>query len=782
MLNTSSIVAFFVILSRVVQMNVVSAQTVTVNGYVQDIASGERILGANIYVPELEVGAITNQYGFYSLTTNPGTYMLSVSHVGYASLRLTVELISDTTMTLNLVSRVVELDDVEIVIDRETDLEAVQMSRHEISIEDIEALPVILGEIDIQKTLQLLPSVQSGVEGSSNLFVRGGRPDQNLVLLDGLPLYNPSHLFGFFSVFNSSAMKHVELIKGGFPARYGGRLSSVVNYTMKEGNLKRVTGEVSVGLVSSSGMIEGPMIKDRASFLVAARTTYIDPIIHQLQSATDGRFGVGFYDMNLKANYILSNQDRIYLSAYVGQDYFSYVKKDPLAFIQDKDYEYDLGWANRVASLRWNRLFGDHLFANLLIGAMQYRFSSSTRRFSVENQMTTEFHQSWDSKINDWTAKIDFEYLPNSRHYIRFGVEGILHRFNPGSSLTSLDESGRPPLNLLNSPSGIIDSRQVSIYAEDEIRLLSRLRVNSGIRISEYASPDAGFRSIEPRLGLNFRLDEATSVKASYARSKQYVHLLSNGGAAFPTDIWISSVKDIAPQSGYQVATGAVKSFRNGQYQLTAEGYYKSMEGLVEYQPGVDAFQATLLTWPEVVEQGSGSSYGAELLIEKKRGEITGWISYTFARSTRQFDLLNQGKSYPDGYDRRHDIAIVAQYQLTSGTQLSAIWVYASGYPVWVPTGQYSSSFLTVFDAGPVNAARAPDYHRLDLSINFKKVESWGERIIQLGIYNIYNHQNPMFIYPHTNTFSCGNQSAPCFEQLSLFQLIPAVSFRWRFK
>jgi len=772
----------FLLLMLVTLGDFAQAQSVTVSGYVEDIDSGERILGASIYIPELQIGTISNQYGFYSLTTTSGSYTVSASHIGYDSIELNIQLNSDTTLTINLVSRVVGLGDVEVIAEREDDLESVQMSRHEISIEEVETLPVILGEIDIQKTLQLLPSVQSGVEGSSGLYVRGGRADQNLVLLDGLPLYNPSHLFGFFSVFNSSAMKQVELIKGGFPARYGGRLSSVVNYTMKEGNLKRYNGETSIGLLSIRGMMEGPIIKDEGSFLVAVRRTYIDQVLRPFQSGADERQGAMFYDLNLKANYILSSKDRIYLSAYGGQDDFTNVRGDPTGAIQDRNFDYDLEWWNRVASLRWNRQIGDRIFSNLLVGVIGYRFSSSTRSFLVQDDLTTEYNQSWKSKILDWTAKLDFEYIPSSSHYIRFGLESTLHHFNPGSSLTELNESGLAPRNLLSSPSGLIKSREMSIYVEDEIQLHSHLKMNAGLRVSQYSSTDTEFHSIEPRVGVNVRVASSTALKASYARSKQYVHLLSNGGSSFPTDLWIPSMKGITPQSGYQVAIGAIRTIKDSHYQVSVEGYYKKMEGLLEYQYGTDAYQASFLTWPEAIEQGAGSAYGAEVLIEKKRGVLTGWMSYTLARSTRKFERLNFGEPYPDGFDRRHDISIVTQYKLSEKTQFSAVWVYGSGYPVWVPTGQYQASFFTIFDAGPVNAARAPDYHRLDLSVNFTKSSSWGERIIQLAIYNAYNHRNPMFVYPQTDKFSCAPQSSPCFAQFSLLQLVPAVSWRWRFR
>ncbi len=760
------------------QFGTVAAQSVTVSGYVEDMASRERILGASVYIPDLQIGTTTNQYGFYSVTAAPGSYTLSVSHIGYNPLWIRLELAGDTTLTLTLAPRIVGLEDIEVIADRETDLDDVQMSRHEISIEEIETLPVILGEIDIQKTLQLLPSVQSGIEGSSGLYVRGGRADQNLILLDGLPLYNPNHLFGFFSVFNSAAMKRVELIKGGFPARYGGRLSSVISYTMKEGNLKRFAGQGAIGLISSRAMLEGPIVKDRASFLVAGRRTYIDQLLRPFQGGRT-RYGAAFYDLNLKANYIISERDRIYLSAYAGQDEFSYKKRStPAGLGVNSQLNYALGWRNRLASLRWNRLMGDRLFANALIGVMQYRFSSDTYSVDENDSEIIKYDGLWYSEIVDWTAKIDFEYIPNSRHYMRMGAEGVLHRFNPGHTQTKLEESGRPPVNLLQAPTEVINSRETALYIEDEMQLYRALQVTTGIRVSSYAARSVRFASIEPRIGVNVRVAQRTALKSSYARSKQYVHLLTGGGTALPTDLWIPSMDRIPPQIGHQLAVGVLREFRDGRYEVSVEGYLKRMKGHLEYTLGSDRYRSAFLDWPDIVEIGTGTSRGAEIFIQRKRGRLTGWMGYTWARTTRRFASLNGGDPFPDGYDRRHDVSIVMQYQLSNTKQVSAVWVYGSGYPVWVPVGRYFSGFNHLLDLGPVNSARAPAYHRLDVNITFKKQRSWGDRTISIGLYNAYNHKNPMFIYPQNNT-SC--ESLICFQQMSMLQLIPSISWQWKF-
>ncbi len=769
---------FLITLLLPTQFHLVAGQSATISGYLEDVTSRERILGANIYVPSLEIGTTTNQFGFFSLTLPPDSVLLLITHVGYESAWYHLELRNDTTLTLSLSPRVVWMQDVEVIATIENELYDVQMSHHEITIEEIETLPVILGEIDIQKTLQLLPSVQSGIEGSSGLYVRGGRADQNLILLDGLPLYNPNHIFGFFSVFNASAMKQVQLIKGGFPARYGGRLSSVLNYTMKEGNLNEYQGEGSIGVISSRLMFEGPIIRERSSFLIAGRRTYIDQLARPFQRSLT-RYGADFYDLNLKVNYILSNNDRIYLSAYTGGDNFGYDKRyvPPETGVNDR-LIFDLGWGNRLISLRWNRLLGDQLFANTLVGAMRYKFSSRTYSIEDLDNITTIYEGLWHSKIIDWTAKIDLEYIPNPTHYIRFGAEGILHHFTPTTTQRILEETERDAVSILETPSGDINSWQIAFYLEDVMQLHSVIKVSAGLRFSRYAGQNSRFQSIEPRLGINIRVGETSVVKASYARSKQYVHLLSGGGTTFPTDLWIPAKDGITPQTGYQLALGFLKTFRQGHYQLSVESYFKRMEGHLEYRTGADQYRSAFLDWPELIEIGKGASHGAEIFIQKKTGYLTGWIGYTLSRSDRQFESLNQGHSYPDGYDRRHDISAAMQYQLSDSRQLSAVWVYGSGYPVWVPIGRYISGFQNLLDTGPINSARAPDYHRLDLSIHFKRDISWGKRTLSVGVYNAYNRKNPMFIYP---TEDPSAKFLISYRQLSFLQLIPAISWQLKF-
>jgi len=557
---------------------------------------------------------------------------------------------------------------------------------------------------------------------------------------------------------------------------------------MKEGNLKRLEGEGALAIISSRLLLQGPIVKDRASFLIAGRETFSDELMRLYSIGQREENSAGFYDLNFKTNYILSQRDRIYLSAYAGQDKFSYVRR-PFHGSEEINDSYLLSWRNRLASLRWNRLIGDRMFATALVGITHYRFASNTRFIDVEGDESIEFSQTWHSGIDDWTARIDFEYIPNTRHYLRFGAEAILHRFTPGSTQTLFDQSGKRPVNLLQTPLGTLDSQEIAFYAEDEIQIYPSLRLSTGIRFSRYFTHDKWFQSFEPRLATSLRITENTVAKASFARSKQYVHLLTGGGSAFPTDLWIPSIKRIPPQSGYQIATGIVQNYQNGRYQISLEGYYKRMKGLIEYSFGSDRFQSAYLDWPDLIESGSGISRGLEILVRKKTGRLTGWAGYTLAKTTRRFDLLNDGLPFPDGYDRRHDLSIVAQYQLTDAIHLSTVWVYGSGYPVWIHQGRYNvkprqeSGFgysFTALEPGPVNSARAPIYHRLDFSIHFKKQKSWAERTISIGVYNAYNQKNPMFVYPDSY-FGSGESTIIQYEQLSLLQLIPAISWQYRF-
>ena len=766
------------------------AQTRTVTGYVEDESSGERIMGAAVYIPEWNIGVTSNQYGFYSLTIPVAATHLTVSHVAYEQASYAWPLRADTTFILTLTRRIIDLEEIEVTAEDASTVEQTQMSLHELPVEEIETLPVLLGEVDIQKTLQLLPGVQGGLEGSSGLYVRGGRSDQNLFLLDGLPLYNPSHVLGFFSVFNTDAMKRVEFVKGAFPARYGGRLSSVVNFTMKEGNLKRFSGHGAIGLLSSRAMLEGPIIKDRASFLVAGRRTFIDPVLRIAQRMFQDpakpvqRVSWHFYDLNVKANVIASRRDRVYVSGYLSQDGFSYNEHNPPVLNDADSLAFDLRWRNRLASLRWNRLIGDRLFVNVIVGVTNYQFLAKTLSSEADGEAVSRYRHSWLSEIVDYTARADFDWAWTPQHYIRFGAEGVVHRFKPGATQTILEDSGVRTRTFLQSPTGTLPSHELTFYVEDNIQLQPGVTIAAGIRLTRYAARTRSYNSIEPRLSAHIRLAESTAANLSAVRLQQYVHLLSSGSSALPVDLWIPSMDDIPPQQGQHFAAGLVHSLGRNLYRLSLEGYLKRMKGYIDYTSDANFLRSAVLEWPDLLDTGRGTAYGLEFFARKRRGRLTGWLGYTWAQATRQFETLNRGHPFPDKYDRRHDISLVLQFRISAATHVSATWVYGSGYPIWAPAGHYRmrTGFLLdldpyLVDFGPVNSARAPAYHRLDLNVQLRKKKSWGERTISMGIYNAYNRKNPLHVYPSYDasrrTFS--------FRQISVLQLVPALSCQWRF-
>ena len=763
-----------------------SAQSVIVSGYVEDASSGERIPGAHVYLVQEKVGATSNSFGFYSLAVAPGPLRVSVTHVSYLPQRLAFSITADTSLVIRLEPRVLQMEEVVVSAEEAPAASEVQMSQHRLAIEEVETLPVLLGEPDLLKTLQLLPGVQSGREGFSGLYVRGGRAGQNLILLDGLPLYNPTHLLGLFSVFNTSAMKQVELIKGGFPARYGGRLSSVVNFTMKEGNLKRFAGEGALGLLTSRFLVEGPIVRDRASFIVSGRRTFLDLLTRWVQGIGNSgkRYGGHFHDLNFKANYLLSDRDRLYVSGYLGRDAFTYRERysGPRPIVDDFDFE--LAWRNRLASLRWNRLISDRWFASVLAGVTQYRVSSQVGlRDGDKGSELDTYRQVWASSVLDFTTRLDMEYAASLRHYLRFGAEYVAHRFMPGSTRTKLAASDGEDLNQLRVQSNRMLSRDIALYVEDEWQWPFGVRTNAGLRLSGSDSQGSFARSVEPRLAINIPLGSGYAGKLSYAYTQQYMHLLTGTGASLPKDLWIPSVQGIRPQRSSQIAAGLVRSLPEYGLELSIEGYYKVMTSQIDYKTGAYPYQALQVGWPSLIEHGSGRSYGAEFFAERQRRRLSGWFSYTWARTQRTFAGLSGGDPFPDGYDRRHDVSLVLQYRLTDHTSLSGSWVYGSGYPVWTATGRYrisdflySGSDATFLDYGPVNASRAPAHHRLDLSAHFTKQIRWGARTFSLGVYNAYNRKNPMLIFP-----SSGPDGVIQWKKLSVLQLVPAISYQLKF-
>ena len=771
----------------------VSAQKkFTVSGYMLDAETGEKLIGANVFDGNILSGTSTNTFGFYSLTLPADTLDLVFSYVGYQPLITKFRLDQDTVINVRLTLNTLE----EIVISgsRTEDIrETTQMSTIDIPIDNIKKLPAFLGEVDVLKVMQLLPGVQSGNEGSSGVYVRGGGPDQNLILLDGVPVYNASHLFGFFSLFNADAINKVELIKGGFPARYGGRLSSVIDISMKEGNSQEFKGEGAIGLVASKLTLEGPIIKDKTSFIVSGRRTYLDllaaPFIFAANEG-EGRAGYYFYDLNFKLNHKFSERDHLYFSSYLGDDKaYARSNDDYSNDVETTEYKdrFGLRWGNIITALRWNHVLNNKLFSNTTLTYSRYRFSvfekyeeKITRGDEVTNRF---FNDEYASGIRDFALKVDFDYLPSPDHYIRFGVMGIRHRFNPGVFSYQADAEIDTVIG-----SQQINANEYSAYLEDDFKINDWLKANAGIHVSAFDVGDKLYHSFQPRLNVRALLGESWSAKASYVRMTQFIHLLTNSGIGLPTDLWLPSTPDIKPQEAYQVAIGLAKNLGD-DYEFSVEGYYKEMENLIEYKEGA-TFINIDKDWQTKVETGDGESYGMEVFVQKKQGDLTGWVGYTLSWSNRLFPNLNFGRPFPYRYDRRHDISVAASKKLSPKIDFSMAWVYGTGNAVSLPVAQYPDN-SSQFKPGPNwyfdnwsgidyyesrNSFRMRAYHRLDASISFNKVKKKSERTWTIGVYNLYNRRNPFFL-----DIGFDDNGDKKFVQYSLFPVIPSVRYSFKF-
>ncbi len=771
-----------------------TAQTYTVSGYIKDQDTGETLISANVFENELSSGTISNTYGFYSISLPPGKVTLTYSYIGYQNVTKEIELTGDVNINIDLPTSI-SFEEVVITADKNSEgriEEKTQMSTVEVPIEQIKKLPALLGETDVIKALQLLPGVQSGGEGQSGLYVRGGSPDQNLILLDGVPVYNANHLFGFFSVFNADAIKDVKLIKGGFPARYGGRLSSVLEINMKEGNSKEFHGEGSIGIVASKLTLEGP-ISDKTSFIVSGRRTYIDllarPLIKQSlrDEGVDGNTGYFFHDINAKINHTFSDKDKIYLSVYQGRDLF-YLDSKELDEDPADVLNFGLGWGNITTALRWNHVISPKLFLNTTATFSNYDFDVSSGFASEYSnpELNEEISIDYDSGIRDYALKLDFDYLPSPDHYIKFGTSVIQHNFNPGSFLLMQKD----PENEVEFSETIsqdkVDAIEIAAYVEDDFVIGERLKINTGLHFSGFALDNKSYFSLQPRFSSRYLLDNGLALKASFATMQQYIHLLSNEGIGLPTDLWLPSTEKVKPQRSWQAAIGLAKTLGDG-YEISVEGYYKEMDNLIAYKDGSGLFEFT--DWQERLVFGEGESYGAEVFLQKKKGRFNGWIGYTWAKSNRQFEDLNFGEKFPYTYDRRHDISVVATYELTDRINLSGTWVYGTGNAVTLATSNYvgiyqdgtgvSREELSFFRER--NNFRMRNYHRMDIGISFSKKKKRYSRTWSFGAYNTYNRKNPFFIYTETDFNESTGEREIDFKQASLFPIIPYVTYSFKF-
>jgi hypothetical protein len=661
--------------------------------------------------------------------------------------------------------------------------------------EKVKTLPVLLGEKDIIKTLQLLPGVQSGSEGSSGIYVRGGGPDQNLILLDGVPIYNANHLFGFFSVFNADAINQVKLVKGGFPAEYGGRISSVIDIRMNEGDMKKIHGEGSVGIISSKLMLNGPIIKDKTSFMITGRRTYIDLLARPLIKAANSQNGNDqvtggyfFYDVNAKLNHIINANNRIYFSAYLGNDKF-YVNSEYDYIDQSDNKTYieentgGIKWGNKIVALRWNHKFSPKLLLNTTLNYSDYQFTTGFGLTSYEkgNQAnpTQDFSFEYLSGITDFGGNMNFYYYPSPKHDVQFGIGQTYHTFKPGVNQLKLSD-GSSDLDT-SFGSARTYAHEFYGYIQDDFSITKRLSLNAGLHFANFLVREKLYNSLQPRASFNFQLDDKSSLKASYAKTTQFLHLLTNTSIGLPTDLWVPVTDSIPPQQGNQAAFGYTRELPKG-YRVGAEAYYKTMKNLIEYKEGASFFGSNQ-NWEGLVEVGNGYSYGLEMLFEKRTGKTTGWIGYTLSWTNRQFANINNGEEFPYRYDRRHDISFVLTHKFNDKVDIGVVWVYGTGNAITLALQKYNSSGGVEFGDSEVNhidqrnGYRMPSYHRLDLGVNIHKPKKWGEATWSFGLYNAYNRQNPFYL--DIGYLQGGNEKV--LKQISLFPILPSVSYSFKF-
>ncbi len=779
----------------------------TISGEIRESRTGETMIGAVVFLAGTPYGATTNNFGYYSITAPAGQYQLKISFVGFQEIVQSIQLNKNALLNFNLLEY--NSRDLVIQADRNRNTESTDMGRIELPIDQIKKLPVVFGEVDILKTIALLPGVQSAGEGNTGFYVRGGGIDQNLILLDNATVYNASHLFGFFSVFNADAVKNIELFKGGVPSGYGGRLSSVLDISLRDGNYKTFHGTGGIGTIASRFTAEGPIKKDTSSFIISGRRTYIDFLLKPLINSRPNIQGTGyyFYDLNAKFNYKLSSKDWISISAYLGRDVFSFNSAKA-------GFSTKIPWGNATSTLRWNHVFSPKLFMNTLFYFTDYSFSFEGGQ--------EEFTFGLKSGIRDYGSKIQFSYFPNPNHKVKWGVDYTYHIFTPNNTYAT---SGDTQFNLNNSSR--LNSHESAAYIQDEWDINEKLKVNIGLRQSYFlhtgsftrfiypettgliggGSPQtvtygngekvADYWGFEPRLSGRYLIKEGASIKAGYNRNFQYVHLNSFSPTSLPTDVWLPSTDRLKPQFSDQYSIGYFRDFNENKWESSVEIYYKDMFNISEYQEGADPSQTVNDNIDNLLWFGKGWSYGAEFFLKRNTGNLTGWIGYTWAKTMRQFDEINEGRAFPSRWDRRHDFNFVMNYKINERADIGFVFVYATGNAITLPTSRYFYQGNVIDVYGDRNSFRMAPYHRSDISLNLiskKSIErqeraklnphlntrvfisSWN-----FSIYNLYNRRNPYFIYfAAEGDFSLGTFQTKAY-QVSLFPILPSVTWNFEF-
>lgn len=778
----------FLILWLLVSTVLTAQKKYTLSGYIKDAASGETLIGASLSVKGK--GINSNQYGFYSITLVEGDYSFICSFVGYKSQQFKINLKADSLVNFSLLSGTALSEEVIVTAKkRDNNIKNAQMGKVTLPIEQIKSIPAFLGEVDLLKVVQLLPGIRNAGEGSAGIYVRGGGPDQNLIMLDDAVVYNTGHLFGFFSIFNSDAIKNVSLIKGGMPAQYGGRLSSVLDISMKEGNNQQYQMEGGIGLIASRFSLQGPIKKDKSSFIISARRTYVDAVAKPFISKSSQFYGSGyyFYDLNAKLNYKFSEKDRLYLSGYFGRDVFDFVNGR-------QSLNVNIPWGNATGSLRWNHVFNNKLFANTTAVYNDYKFSF--------NAAQDNFAVKLASGIRDLSLKQDFDFYPFSNHKLKFGALYTYHRFTPSVVSGRQDSIQFNPLN-----AQVKFAHEAALYVQDDWEINDKWNINAGLRYSGFqqigaykiyqtdingnrtdstlfkkGEPVKTYGGLEPRLTIRYSINEETSVKASVTHNLQYIHLVSNAGTTLPTDLWVPSTYKVKPQTSWLYAAGLFKNFKNNMFETSLELYFKDMQNQIEYKEGYTP-NSIDDTENEFVF-GRGWSYGSEIFVNKVKGRITGWVGYTLSWTWRKFVDLNFGEKYPAKYDRRNDLSVVAMYKLNDRWKISGTFVYGTGNAATLPQRFYIVGGVLTQEYSRINQYRLPAYHRMDLSAILQGKKNDKRKLKTewvFSLYNTYSRQNPYFIYydqtgnPYDGTLQIQA------KQVSIFPVIPAVTWNFKF-
>lgn len=756
-------------------MFIAAQQKCTISGFIKDQQTTESLIGAVVTVAAGNSGVLTNNYGFYSLSLQKGNYMLQYRYLGYDTKTLSFSISGDTIINIQLQTKLtIEEVTVSGKQKQSDQVENTELGTHSLTMETIKRAPIMAGESDVLKTLQFLPGVKQSNEGTAGLNVRGGSPDQNLILLDGVPVYNANHLFGFLSVFNTDAINNVKLYTGGIPARFGGRLSSVLDISMKEGNMKRAGGVFSISPISGRFSVEGPIKKDTSAFIISARRSFVDlPIRAYLLFNQNIQAGYYFYDLNAKANWVLDSKNRVFFSSYMGRDeYFIRSKQDKTK----SNYSYN--WGNYSSVIRWNSILNSSLFSNV---TAYYSNFSNIRETKIKDEET--LFERFKSTLNDWSLQADLDYYPSSHQKIKFGTKFTIQQFMPEAIQAKLTDN-EGTFRKSNPLSAFVNRS----YLEDELDVIRAVRLNAGVHFSSYQTGRKTYFNWQPRFTMRLKLNDDNSFKVSYIKMDQHLHLLTNSSLGLPTDLWVSSTEKIRPQTSFQYSAGIFSRLKK-RLDFSVETYYKKMNHVIQFSEGASFGSSDQQTWESKVESGEGEAYGTEFQLKKSTGRLTGMVNYTISWSTRRFPGINQGWSFPYKYDRRHDLSVLGDFTLTDTkirkTNLSLGFTYASGNAITIADSRYQGINFVPYDNGDdfwlglvqgmktrtsfdsSNNYRMPAFHHMDIGYHITRINGKKSWIWSFSAYNIYSRENPWYYY----------QNKGRLKQVSLFPIIPSVSF-----